>query len=52
MWNMTPAQELLEFNAKIDKSKPIIGFCPDWRMKVEDGKPRYFYMKELFLSMQ
>lgn len=53
MWNFVPQEEILKSNDLLDYSKPIIGFCPDWREKKdENGESVFQYMIELSASMR
>ena len=53
MWSLVSQKEIMKQNDSIDYSKPVIGFCPDWRQQIdEQGNVDFLYMSELCNSMK
>lgn len=36
--NLIPQEEILTHNMKIDYQLPVIGYCPDWRIKINENE--------------
>lgn len=50
MWKFKDEKDFLEFNKSLHPNKPVIGYCPDWRVKDHEAETKEFHYMEALIN--